>query len=255
MNEQHINVPSGREYIIREQTGADDEILTSFASTNKSETELVNRFLTSIITAKVEGDKQTPVTLADVKAMPLRDRYVALIKSRIFSLGKELKFEYDFGSPFGKEAFIEDLSEYVWDYIIQPFPKRGDFDFSEQRVAPYDSDPYEKHLGNLSSGKKFRFGFMNGTSEEAMVKFNQINPHLNQELIARGLETPNASGEWVPVLNFGVFTAREMSEIRAKIKSVDPRFDLLTTLEHPSTGENIQIPILSLPDFFFPSLL
>jgi hypothetical protein len=254
MSEQQISVPSQRKYIIREQTGADDEILTSLREGSRSEVELVDRFLTSIITGSIFEGKEVPVSLLTVQTMPVRDRYCILVKSRIFSLGKELKFEFDFGEPFGKEPFVEDLENYVWDYE-KPFPKRGDLDFLLERIPQYYVDPYLGMKFHLTSGKQIKLKYLDGLGEGFMSKVNQVNPHVNQELIARDLAIMNSSGEYQAVLNFGVFTARDMAEIRSFVKAQDSRFDLISNIEHPSTGETIQVPILSLPDFFFPSLL
>lgn len=249
MNTLKINTPSGRVFTIREQNGADGEILTASSST-PDEIDLINRFLTGIILNEVIDGSEFPVSLETVKNLLLRDRYCILLKSRIHSLGPELKFKYDLGEPFGEESFIEDLNLFSWEYDT-PFPYKGDPNYFRYRI-----EPYKKKLSKDSciqvniNGVEYLADYTTAKSEEYISHYSKINNHVNLELLARNFRSANG----VSVRNFESFSARDMAKIRSEILAADPRFGLMTSIETPN-GSSLEIPILSLPDFFFPSLL
>jgi len=55
MNQQKINVPTGDEYIIREQTGADDDLLSKL---DVDEATVLNRYIAAII---ISGPKRKEI--------------------------------------------------------------------------------------------------------------------------------------------------------------------------------------------------
>lgn len=100
--------PSGYKFSIREQNGADEDILSNPMDVRN----LMN--LTKFIQAIVVDTDFTPtrrLTVEDADRIPLNDRYCILFQSRIFSLGDEVEFEYDWGQEGGKQVYGQSLSE------------------------------------------------------------------------------------------------------------------------------------------------
>lgn len=100
--------PAGYKYSIREQNGADEDILSNPMDVRN----LMN--LTKFIQAIVVDTDFTPtrrLTVEDADRIPLNDRYCILFQSRIFSLGDEVEFEYDWGQEGGKQVYGQSLSE------------------------------------------------------------------------------------------------------------------------------------------------
>jgi hypothetical protein len=108
-----FTVPSGNLVTIREQNGADDDILSNPVEA----TNLMNlsRFISGIILKSTY--KQGRLTVDEVHNLPVLDRYCIIINSRIFSLGEELEFTQDWGPNGGKVAYTQDLREFF--LIIQ----------------------------------------------------------------------------------------------------------------------------------------
>lgn len=241
-----VNVPSGRTFIIREQNGADDEVITSFLNSDDNELVVLDRFLTNLVLHEVVDNEKNEVLLSDVQNLLVRDKYALLIKSRIFSLGESLKFSHKFYPEDVEEEFVEDLRNYVWDYT-KPFPKKGEVDYDRHRIPPYEST--SPLLYSLSSGKQISFELLTAKGEANLASGPQ---HINRELQVRKISSGTPLQE---VNNFEVFSARDMAEIRAKVREHDFLTPLTTEFDNPVTGEEVSIPLLSLPDFFFPTRL
>lgn len=245
--QKEISVPTGKRYIIREQNGYDDEVLSQVTSVDDA--DVINRFMANIILKDSEGNT---VYHEDVLKMPLRDKYTLLIQSRIFSLGAELKFEYDWGTNVPPQSYTDDLTQYVWDDYNSPFPAPGSPMYFKYRMPPYAPSVIEGVEFEVD-GLKMKFNLLDGKGETYLLKLQAGNQNINQELIARNLSVYKEG--WVKVVNFAGFTARQMSHIRAKIKQFDERIEVLTLIDHPFSGQTIEIPLIGIRDFFFPSLL
>lgn len=79
--------------------------------------------LTKFIAAIVVTTDATPsgkLTIEDALNLPVNDRYCIIFNSRIFSLGDEVEFEYDWGKEGGKVMYGQDLHEYLFDYSQVP---------------------------------------------------------------------------------------------------------------------------------------
>ena len=104
--------PAGYKYSIREQNGADEDILSNPMDVRN----LMN--LTKFIQAIVVDTDFTGtrrLTVEDADRIPLNDRYCILFQSRIFSLGDEVEFEYDWGQDGGVQTYGQSLSEMLFD--------------------------------------------------------------------------------------------------------------------------------------------
>jgi hypothetical protein len=241
--------PSGGRFVIREQNGDDDDLISNqYYAKNGNH---LNHFIAAIV---VETDT-TPtgkLTAKDVLKMKIRDKYALLIKSRCFSLGPTISFEYDWGSDNGgKVEYTDDLSKYIFDYSNPEFPMVGDEDYFEYRIRPYiDTDNPNREF-ELSSGKRVRYEYLNGESERYLLELPPIKLTKNAELKARNIHQC-INNEWHKVQSFAYFNGQDMKEIRDDVKLYDPETALITELENPKTGEIINYPIILAPDFFFP---
>lgn len=243
-----FTLPSGYKVTIREQNGADDDLLS-----NPSEAQdLTNlsRFIASIV-VNTDYTKSGKLTIADAKNLPILDRYCILFNSRIFSLGNELDFGYDWGKDNGgKITYAQNLEDFIFDYAV--IPSDAEMDAKPDAIPFY---PEGKNLANipikLDTGKELLFDILNGNSEAYLVNLPLDKRTKNQELIARNLRL-KVNDNWEKVTNFAVFSVKEMMQIRKAVASMDPIFQGTTTIENPKTGQTTTISIVAMPGFFYP---
>lgn len=246
-------LPSGLTVTIREQNGNDDDVLSS-QSKDDLDSNGINRFVAGIIMkndfpfAKTQGK----ITDKEVLKMPLRDKYFIVVSSRVFSLGNLLKFEWDWQNGELPIAYEDDLSLYLWDYKKE-FPKEGEDNYFKERIKPYTNVSNDNPVREftLTSGKTIRYKLLNGESENFLLKLPLEKRTVNAGLKARKLQL-FVEDDWLDVVNFSSFNPREMAEIRRDIEQYDSQFDGITTIENPNTGQTLDIPLMNIPDFFFP---
>lgn len=239
-------LPSGDTIAIREQNGEDDDILSNLADVKKLES--ANNFLSGVIVFHSRyGKIFTPEM---VKKMPIRDKYISLLLTRIFSFGDTLSFKWTWEGDSEPIEYTEDLNIYLWDYS-KPTPNKGDKDFNTSMIRGYESDPYEFIELTTKSGKKLRLKYLTGEAEMYLLNLNDNDRSRNKEFLARGLEM-FIEDKWQLVSNFKSFSPIDMKDIR-KALLVDLPFALTTWIEHPLNKIKEEIDITSLEDFFFPS--
>lgn len=243
-------VPSGRTYVIREQNGHDDEVLSQIGTSD--EWDVINRFMSNIVLHQLVEGHETPVGYNEVLEMPLRDKYALLIMSRIFSLGEELTFEYDWGSNVPPQSYLETLNQFIWDYS-KPMPEPSSIEYFRERIPAYDPQVLNGMYFSVG-GRELRMKLLDGKGEKYLLKIPPSQVNINQELFAREISYKEGD-KWLAIKNFGSFTARDMAAIRAMIRKYDDRVETLVTVDHPFTGETAQIPLIGIRDFFFPALL
>lgn len=241
-----LTVPSGYKVIIRQQTGEDDDVISNPDGAFLGQT--LNKFVQGIIIKSEFSDNKSP-SYQDIENMKLCDKYFVIIASRIFSLGSVVKFEYAWDDGTVAE-YEEDLNNYIWDYE-QPFPKRGDLDYSEFRIPPHSQGTKRDMEFKISTGKTFKFDFMNGVGEKYLMTLPTSQLTKNAELRARNLQQ-KMGDKWVVISNFKPYTAREMVEIRKVIFDNDPIVQIITEIPHPKTKDTIQYNLLGSVDFLFP---
>jgi len=240
-----VVTPSGDKVVLRQQTGEDDDILSS--PTGSYLGENLNKFVQGIV---VRGGKGIKPTYDDIESMKLCDKYFIIIASRIFSLGNIVRFEYEW--PDGLVAeYEEDLEQLIWDYASDDFPVKGDVLYNKFRIPPHQGGNKGGEEFTTSSGKHFRFTYMNGEGEKYLMQLSIESLGKNTELRARQLEQ-KLGDNWVKVENFKNYNAKEMVEIRNKVFMADPIIQIFTEIPHPKTKEKIEFPILSSSDFLFP---
>lgn len=244
---QELVAPSGFHYVIREQNGEDEDIL----SNPKDSRNLMNltKFISSIV-VKTDATKNNKLTINDALSIPLLDRYFILISSRIFSIGSEIEFDYTWDNGT-KLSYTEDLNNYLFDYSSVPTDEEL---ANKPNAIPFypERDSITNKVITLSSGKVCSFHALNGYSEQYMLNLPEDKKTRNAELIARGLAL-NVDGTFEKVQNFKNFSVKDMAEIRKAVQAFDPTFQGLTELENPSTGEKVNYPIMAAQSFFFPT--
>lgn len=239
--------PSGYLYEIREQNGADEDILSNMSDMKT----LMN--LTKFIAAIVIRTNATltgRLTVEDALNLPVNDRYAIIFNSRIFSLGDEVEFEYDWGSENGgKVTYGQDLHEFLFDYGTVPTEE----ELSEKPDAiPFYPEGVKliDHEYTLTSGKHIKFDCMTGKREQSFMKLPMEKQTKNAPLLCRNLHL-EVDGKWEKVESFMPFSAKDMAEMRKYILSIDPVFKGDSHIINPVTGEERTYPVVWAPNFFY----
>lgn len=257
MRKKAFTLPSGYTCEIREQNGEDEEVLSNPASIKTFMN--LNEFIAGIVT-NTNFTASGKLLVKDILKLPLLDRAVILINSRIFSLGEELEFNYKWPRPENSKdqsefTYTQDLNEYIFeDYSKTPTEEELE---SKPEAVPYytnrDSNGVAQLVDlkfTLSSGKEVMWDIATVGSEQYLMKLGIDNISRNKDLIARNLRL-NVEGNWEKVQNFKLFSVRDMAEMRKTIFSIDPTFTGTTDIEDPITHNKTQISVLTVPTFFY----
>ena len=258
MRKMAFTLPSGYSCEIREQNGEDEEILSNPSSIKNFMN--INEFIAGLV-VKTDFTTSGKLLVDDVLKLPLLDRHVILINSRIFSLGEELEFNYNWDRGNGKTSqctYTQDLKDYLFeDYGKQPTEEELE---AKPDAVPYYALPEDpNHPGKvkltdlvieLSSGKELLWDVATAGSELYLMKLGMDNITRNKDLLARNLRL-KVDGHYEKVQNFKLFSVRDMAEIRKAITSVDPTFTGITNIEDPKTGATAQVSVMAVPTFFY----
>lgn len=244
-------LPDGNWVVIREQNGDDDDTLSNPVLAENG--HHLNTFIAGIIIDSSMGGKLTPEQILDMK---IRNKYAILFKSRVFSLGHMVEFEYNWGKDNGgKVLYEDDISRYIFDYEkpFEEFPlSPEDEGYDEQRLIPYVNGKEDKVELALTSGKVIRYNYLNGHSERYLLSLPAEKQTKNAELKARNIEQEGDDGKWRKVETFRYFNSKDMQEIRESVNLHDQSFNPLMDIENPKTGEVVNFPVIASPDFFYP---
>lgn len=243
--------PSGHKFLIREQNGEDDNLLSS-NSISKEQNNL-NLFIMSIV-VWTDLFPEKHFNIKNINQLLMKDKYFILFSSRIFSIGPNMKFSFNWGDDKGgNQDYSEDLSKYLWDFSDlenNPIPKEGEEGYFEYRMKPYHDNAYEKIETILSSGKKLRFKMMDTEGEaKLMKKGGEVNK--NDDLLSRGLEL-HLDGQWTGVQSFKFFSKKDMIELQSKISTLEKPFFGFSEIENPFNNDVQVYPLIIDPAFFFP---
>jgi len=241
--------PSGCQVTIRQQNGDDDDIISN--SVMSQDGTSINKFVSGIV-VDTDITVSRKLSLNDVLAMKLCDKFFIILASRIFSLGNMLRFSYAWDNMNGPIEYEEDLTNYIWDYSKEDFPfNPPDPGYFKYRIQPHKFGKDTSREIVLYSGKRLKYTFMNGYGEKYLLKLSPEVQSKNQELLARDLQLM-LDNKWVKVENFKHFSPKEMAEIRREVNDNDRSSELITELTNPTNGEKIPYLIVGTPDFFFP---
>lgn len=246
--------PSGYTYEIREENGADEEVISNQAAA-KDFMNITN-YIAGIV---VNTDFTTSGKLSPQEALdlPLLDRYVILIQSRMFSLGKEVEFSYTWPGDSTPTYYTQDISELIFSNYKEPISEveKASKPFAIPRydmAEEFKSISYKGYELTLDSGKRVKFDISTGRTERYTLLLPESSQTRNSELKARNLQVL-VDGRWEVVENFGYFTRKELSQIRSVLVNLDPLYMGLVEIENPKTGEKLDYPIFTTPNFFFPT--
>lgn len=259
MNTLTFTAPSGHTYTIREQNGQDEEVLTKVSDVKNIMN--ITKFIQGLILSSSRKPDSRGLTVDEVLALPVLDRYAIIFQARIFSIGEILEFTYDWHREDGsvdKLEFEQDLNDFLlpYDRILNKDIEEEEFkallDQKPDAIPMYPVPGQEKGIElTLESGKRIKFDLLDGNAERYAVRLSDEQNTRNAEFLARNLRL-EVEGNWDKVQNFSLFSRKDMMEMRRYIRAVDPTFQATTDLTHPTTGETIKYPILGNPAFFFP---
>ena len=241
--------PSGCKYTIREQNGADDDIIS-----NPIEAQTLTNFSRFImgIVVNTNATESGRLNLQQAHSLPSLDRYCILLNSRIFSLGNILEFEFDWGKENGgKVNYEQDLNELLFDYAQAPTIEELK---NKPDAIPYYPNPDKmKDIEfTLNSGKILKFDVLTANGENYVINLPVEKRTKNQDLIARNL-CLQVNGNWEKVQSFHLFSTREMMEIRKYVNTYDPIFAGDVEIENPNNpGQTTRVNIMGNRNFFFP---
>lgn len=247
-NIHEFYAPSGNVYAIREQNGSDDDTLSN--SVDAKTLKNFAKFISSIVinTTYTESGK---LSVEEAYNMPVLDKYCILLNSRIHSIGAELEFTHDWGDDGGKQGYVLDLNQLLFDYSKVPT--------AEELVEKDDAIPYypehesgkHKDIPFTIGNKEFLFDRFTTKSEAYILSLPQDQMTKNKDLIARNLRFKAENGNWDKVTNFSFFTLKEMIEIRKYVNQYDPVFTGQIQIQN-TAGTKSYVNIFGLPGFFYP---
>lgn len=240
-------IPSGYIVTLRETNGDDETNLSKIKTAKTGESMAI--FLAGIIVKTTIPGQEKP-TPTDIQKWKVNDKYYCLLKSRMFSLGEELKFKWNW--PEDEKAwhtYAEDLKIFDRDLSTDSGIDSED----ETRIRMY---PLKEAMGReieLTSGKKVRYEFLTGVGEKQALDIPESQQNNNTELVIRNLQWLNEQGAWQNVENFSIFTSREMAAIRSDVMKYDYKFEMRIKIENPYTEKINYIPAIIVNDFFYPA--
>lgn len=244
-----FNTPSGHIVTIREQNGADDDVLSN--PVDAATLMNLSKFVSGIIVkCDYEGNSNGKISVKQAHELPALDRYCILFNSRIFSLGDTMEFEYNWGENGGKVNYEQDLKEYLFDYSTTPSEEELD---SKPNAIPFY--PMGKQFKDIpfttTSGKELMFDILSAEGESWASNLPAEKQTKNSVFMARNLRL-KVNDKFEKVTNFSLFSVKDMRDIRAFVLGNDPTFLGLTTIENPVTHEKVDVSVVMFQDFFYP---
>jgi len=244
--EKTFTVPSGHSYTIREQNGADDDILSSKVELEKLMN--ITNFISAIVvkTDYTESGKLSP---EEAYTLPVLDRNVILIQSRIHSLGKDVEFDFEWKKDL-KVSYIQDLEELIFtDY--SKVPEKEEIMAKPDAVPYYPIKQFKDLKITTTSGKVFLFDIYTNDQEVRYMNLPLAEQTKNKKLTCRNLRLL-IDGKPVVVSNFDMFSVQEMKEINKAIKDMDPVYSGYIYINNPDNpNQKYPINIFSLDSFFY----
>lgn len=239
--------PSGHHVKIREQNGADDDVLSN--PVEAASLLNISRFISGIV-VEADYNESKKITVDQAQGLPALDRYCILFQSRIFSLGEILEFEYDWGENGGKVSYEQDLREFLFDYSSVPTEEELD---AKPNAIPFYPEPGKlKDIHFVTeSGKELAFDLMTARGESWVANLPLEKQTKNQIYVARDLRL-KVGDKFEKVTNFSMFSMKDMRDIRTNILTHDPIFMGITSIENPTTKQTTEISVVALPGFFYP---
>jgi len=239
-----FDLPSGNKITIREQNGADEEIL-SMENPNKKGPDNLVRYLANV-TERDERLGRKPLS-DDIMLWPLKDKLYAIYRARILNFGDKVKFTHVCDKNHSTN-FTEDLTEYDGDFLNPKYTPK-----SQWSITPYKNYPENGIVKfTLSSGKEVKYNILNSHGEILLLESGADEKNATMGLRARNLQL-NYNNNWVTVTDFAVFGPKDMVELRGSVFAIDNPFSPHTVVTCPKCESAQLYNIFFLPNFFYPT--
>jgi len=244
-NVETFTLPSNKKVSIRERNGEDEDVLSKLQ--NNTDGLAFDLFLQAII---IDYDGKGRLTLDEVRAFRIRDKYYLLYKSRVQSLGKEIEFKHTFQGTQEPIFFTEDLSIFDADLSKELLG-----DLRKEQIHPYATNPADNRFSfTISSGKECRMEYLTSFQESKVLEKETSQLSINEKLRIRSFELKDSNGVWRKIERFNLLLSKEMIEIRKKLEEFDSEFGLLIKIKHPNKGMVEEVSLFLYEDFFFPGV-
>lgn len=247
--ELEVTLPSGFAVTIREQNGNDDDILSNVA--NATTGVSFAKFLAEIIIKDHRTGHR--INFEKILDWKVNDLYYLILASRVHSLGAEVEFRVLCSTPTCKRTtrFEEDLTHFLSDFS-RTNPKEGEDGYFKYRAIPYPHGADVDVIKELSTGKKIKFNYLTVIGENEYLKSNAETLSTNKQLLVRNIALGTEGNQWIPLANFGIFSPREMMEIRTAVKNEDIEWEPIMECICPHCKLQQNISVVQQPDFFYP---
>lgn len=238
--------PSGYYYVICAQNGEHDAMLSNVV--DQATGANYDKFLCSIV-QETDATESGKVTLDNIDLIPTLDYSYVILYSRMFSIGDEVRFSYNWGKKV--ISYSENLKPYLPDYT-KPLLTPLDEGYFPYACPKYPNGKQMVMELSTSSGKKLKYNILNRGGEKKLLEIPRESHSINTGFIIRGLEQ-EISGTWYKASSFTNFTPMDMRELRSHLTKNDPEFGAYSAIENPETKERTLVKLLDSPDFFFPA--
>ena len=256
MSVKSIILPSGVEAGITEMLGKHTRYLTE--GKNLSNNAGVEAVIADCI-AYIGNDNGVK-SREFVQSMLSADREFLLFNIRQFSYEEPKRFLFNYDWPLDNEN--KRRTEHIVELSKENFPLKH-FSFvtpNEDGSLPVVFSSYKEMLDtkkeyhlDLPSGQSVACLVPNGYSETEISRKDRQKVSDHDFINMRKPRIVKSENERTMAI-LDKFTAKDYMALRNGIKEYEGKFDLTVKIEGPN-GENRNVSLLALPDFFFPSVL
>lgn len=219
-----FTLPSGIPCVLRELTGAEEELLTNAKLLRSG--DAVNQVLRNCLVQV--GDKDD-VAIADVLDLLAGDRLYILVKLRQISLGDEMTLRLT--CPNANCQGISQVPINLEDLPVTPYPAEREFTCTLPR-----------------SGQVVKFGYLDGHKEKRLAALPEAT--ISQGMLIRILDIDGKAPNKKSVTEMSL---KDRQALRQAMLAVDGGIETTvdTTCEH--CGQPIRTRVESDASFFFPT--
>lgn len=247
--ETKIFLPSRKEILIRESSGADDELLSSDSD------DSLMLFLSNVIVRDLETNgKVMPEELLNWRT---NDLEYTLFRWRILQYGYEMVFKHTCVNPECKNpehTYGENLEKF--DVDLKQALKNSEIykNKSPEAIKLYSKNAKDEHFEfTISTGHTFRAKFLTKSLKDQYKDSMDSTAKINRNtmLLIRELEIKNGT-TWRAMRHFKDVSSNVMNEVRKQVQLLDDQFVPMDYLICNGCGfKQAYNPTLQ-SDFYFP---
>lgn len=270
--------PSGVEFSVRNLIGEDQDKLSEGAGED-GESNPINDMLFRAL-RKLGNKSGTELTPNVVKRILSNDKKFILLTMREHTLGYQRLFKFKYDWPLRKGFIDKQVVPYEVKFSPENFPIEP-YHWVKNEIQRLISDnkdyvkpdghkilfpimypsydtmlTTEKEINGVNpiTNTEYRWFLLDGEQEE---KFSKKKMVVNDMLEMRRLNlriADSVSGEkqWAMIETKKV-DIMEIEHIRTEIREKEGTVDTFLTIQNPSDARTVQVDLVSLPVFFFPS--